>query len=836
MIRAIAPLPACAALLAIASSAAPCRLNAQPVPDASLPTPSIVAPIAPGTYRIGGGTAIDTNLFHSFREFDLGAGEVAAFGLDAAIANAIVRVTGGRASQIDGAIVSDTGANLIFVNPQGWLFGAGAQLDVGGAIAFSSADAVVFADGSVFPSAAIPASESLLSIAVPVGLQLGEAGDIRIAGNGHDLSVADPILAPIERNGATDGLRGAPGNLLALVGGNVTIDGGTVTAASGRLSIVAGRNGFVPLGATIDSADSFDSGVEFGSVTLDNSALVDVTGPVSGRIDLIGDRVRVATGSIALTQQFDDSAPDFPGAGIFVRGARSVVIDGIAANGRLQTRLNAATLQGTRRGGDIVVRTPELTVSQGAAIATRSFGDGRGGDLTVEAGVVQLLDVNDRVPDFFPNLTATSLGTARAGDLTVSTDRLFARDGGAIASSTFGLGDGGNASVTARDRIDLVGVDLRRFSPSVIIASSFGFGDAGDLDVRAPEIRLAAGGRIDASSFNAGAAGTVTVTADRLTVSGTVPGSLNPSTILSSANVLDPELRALLGVPDIPTGASGDVRLFVDRLDVRDGATVTVRNDGTGDGGRLSIVADTARVSDRGSLSAATTSGTGGNISLAVRDSLQLRGSGAISATAGGTGNGGNIDLSAATIVAFENSDITANAIAGRGGNVAIATQGLFGATLRSSLSPESDITASSNFGLAGNVQLQTPELDTSQGAVVLSTQTLDRDTLVRQDCQKLQRGQFTLIGRSGAPIDPLNDVVYSTPVPIASFPAPTLDRRPSRPVADSARGDIALESRGWMQTDSGAIVLTGSDRPAIAPSIGCVRHEPAPPNAQTAG
>lgn len=242
-------------------------LNAQLIPDASLPTNSRVEPIAPGISEIAGGTPAGTNLFHSFSHFDLGSGEVARFNLDAAIANAVIRVTGGSASQIDGAIVSSTSANLIFVNPQGWLFGSGAQLDVGGAIAFSSADAVVFADGSIFPSVAAPSSESLLSVAVPVGLQLGrEAGLIQVLGNGHDLSVADPIFAPIERGGATDGLRGAPANLLMLAGGDIAIDGGTVTAASGQLSVVAGRGGFVRLGATI--ATEFDPSFELGEIAL----------------------------------------------------------------------------------------------------------------------------------------------------------------------------------------------------------------------------------------------------------------------------------------------------------------------------------------------------------------------------------------------------------------------------------------------------------------------------------------------------------------------------------------------------------------------------------------
>ncbi len=845
------------ASLAAIGAIAPAR--SQPIPDTTLPNPSQVDAIAPEIFRITGGTQAETNLFHSFTQFDLDAGAVAQFdfsNFDRAIANAIIRVTGSRSSQIDGAIVSATPTNLVFVNPQGWIFGAGAQIDVGGAIAFSSADAVVFADGSAFPSFATPGAETLLSVAVPVGLQLGtgspdRVGNIEITGNGHDLSVTNPILAPIERNGATDGLRGAPANLLMLAGDAVSIDGGTVTAASGQLSIVAGRNGFVPLGLTIDQVSAIDQlnpEFEWGDISLSNAALLDVTGPVSGRIDLIGDRIHLTDGSIVLAQQFDDSAPDFPGAGLFVYGDREIFASGMTADGRLQTRINSATLQGSRRGSDVVIRTDDLIVADGAAIVTRSFSPGRGGDLIVETtNSVQLLDANPIVADFFSNLTATSLISGQAGDLSVTTDRIFARNGGTIASSTFGLGNGGNVSITARDRIDLTGVDRRQFSPSVIIASSFGQGNAGNLDINAPEITLSAGGRIDASSFNSGTAGSVTVTADRLMVEGTVPGSLNPSLIVSSANVIDPELRALLNVPDVPTGDSGDVRLFVDRLDVRDGATVTVRNDGTGNAGRLQIVADRLNLSDRGSLSAATASGEGGNIVVSVRDSLQLRRAGAISATVGGTGNGGNLDLSAATIVALENSDITANAITGRGGNVTIATQGLFGATLRSALTPTSDITASSNFGLAGSVNLETPDLSTNQGAVILSTQPLNTETLVQPNCRQLQRGQFTITGRSGQPLNPIN--VYGQAIPTAISP-PTarhfLYAPPAFPgdrVSESGEsGELSesgedrqiadqfsiIESQGWQLRENGTVELVNArSRSNLATASSCqaVRH-----------
>jgi large exoprotein involved in heme utilization and adhesion len=53
-----------------------------------------------------------------------------------------------------------------------------------------------------------------------------------------------------------------------------------------------------------------------------------------------------------------------------------------------------------------------------------------------------------------------------------------------------------------------------------------------------------------------------------------------------------------------------------------------------------------------------------------------LRQNSLINATAGGTGNGGNITINAPVIAGFENSDIIANAVQGNGGNITITTQG----------------------------------------------------------------------------------------------------------------------------------------------------------------
>src|SRR4030095_8425914 len=74
--------------------------------------------------QAGMGATRGNNLFHSFSQFSLKAGDIATFTGPPNIQNILSRVTGGRPSSIDGAIRSEiAGANFFFINPSGVLFG-----------------------------------------------------------------------------------------------------------------------------------------------------------------------------------------------------------------------------------------------------------------------------------------------------------------------------------------------------------------------------------------------------------------------------------------------------------------------------------------------------------------------------------------------------------------------------------------------------------------------------------------------------------------------------------------------------------------------------------------
>ena len=99
----------------------------------SLSTSGNTTSITGGT-RPGGGQ----NLFHSFNQFSVGTGDVAAF-VNPGVQNIIARVmAGGSPSNIYGTIQA-LNANLYFLNPSGITFGPAAHLNVTFSAYFSTA-------------------------------------------------------------------------------------------------------------------------------------------------------------------------------------------------------------------------------------------------------------------------------------------------------------------------------------------------------------------------------------------------------------------------------------------------------------------------------------------------------------------------------------------------------------------------------------------------------------------------------------------------------------------------------------------------------------------------
>jgi filamentous hemagglutinin family protein len=190
-------------------------------------------------FTIDNGDRRGSNLFHSFRKFSVPTGGSAFFNNAADIQNIFSRVTGNTISNIDGLLRTNGTANLFLLNPNGIIFGANAQLNIGGSFVGSTASSLRFADGTEF--SALTPNPSLLTISTPIGLQFEQPpGNIQVNGLGNQ----EPVPT------TNFGLAIAPSRTLALIGGDVTFNGGIATAAAGRLEVGSVRSGTVALTPT----------------------------------------------------------------------------------------------------------------------------------------------------------------------------------------------------------------------------------------------------------------------------------------------------------------------------------------------------------------------------------------------------------------------------------------------------------------------------------------------------------------------------------------------------------------------------------------------------------
>lgn len=381
-----------------------------------------------------------------------------------------------------------------------------------------------------------------------------------------------------------------------------------------------------------------------------------------------------------------------------------------------------------------------MTIESGAWVTAGTSTEGQGGDLTVNArDSVELIGTSS-VNGIPSSQDAGTKGAGAAGDLTINTGRLIVRDGAVVSAGTSSEGQGANLTVNALDSVELIGTSAKTVNsmdfnnvlggalgksvfelleghpvPSGLITGTGRTGAAGNLTINTGRLVVQDGAQ--ASIFTTGAqdAGRLTVHASEVELSGTSKNDPSPNAIIG------PSLLTT-AVSRTANGNGGNLTIETGHLIVRDGAEVNVSSEGRGNAGSLTVSARDIFLNTQGKLRASTPFGEGGNINLRVGDLILMRRTSSISAEASNNAKGGNITSNAPFIITVpsENSDITANASRGQGGNINITTQGIFGTQYRQRQTGQSDITASSDFGVNGVVNINTPGIDPSRGLVNL--------------------------------------------------------------------------------------------------------------------
>lgn len=820
----------------------------------------VTSPI-PGAFLIEGGATRGSNLFHSFTEFSVPSNGLAHFNNLTPIQNIISRVTGGSVSNIDGLISANGTVNLFFINPNGIVFGPNAKLSIGGSFLASTASSLNFADGSKF-SATASQTTPLLTVSVPVGLQYGSnSGNIQVqeysklqVNNGQTLALVGGNIqinhsllkasdGRIELGGlAGEGIVGLnfDNNNLRLsfpnkvpladlslnsTSVNVSGNGGGNIQVHGNRIILTNRSGFnadtlgsqngsaIVLNASqlilrdgsYVSAGTNDTG-QGGNVTINASDLVEVSGTtVDGQKNSgIGTRtigpgaagnINITTGKLIVQGGAVVSAgTEGTGAGgnLTVIASESVELIGTTADAQYPSGLFVRT-KSDGVGGILTIITGRLIVRDGATASTSTSAVGKAGDLIIrasEAVEVRGTSANGQPSKLSTQVEPTDTATGDGGNLTIQTGRLIVEGGAQVSAATLGKGQGGTLRINASDFVEIIGTSATGI-PSRLTTQTQGPKPAGDLIIDTRQLIVRNGANVEAGTFGEGQGGKLIINA-----------SESVKVIGSSAND-----KTGLSVESSGVGAAGDLRITTGELIVQNGAQVSVSSDKTAKAGDITVTAKFIQLDNQGELIAETASGQGGNINLKVQDVLLMRHGSRISTTAGiakAGGDGGNIGIDSLFIVAVpkENSDITANAYTGKGGNVNITTQGIYGLESRPRLTPFSDITASSESGPNGIVQIKTSGIDPSRGLNNLPVEPVT--TEVAEECQGQEKPgsvAFFNTGKGGLapnPYEPLSSGNIWEDVSISTSGTANSTNPPQ----------TIVEAQSWIVNAKGEVVL----------------------------
>jgi len=689
--------------------------TAEIVPDATLPVNTTVI-VNDSNNFIQGGTQAGNNLFHSFREFSLLAGETAFFNNSTDIQNIFTRVTGGSISNIDGAIKANGTANLFLLNPHGIIFGPNASLNIGGSFVATTASAVQFGNGRDFSANVSGQNTPLLIVSVPLGLQYGRSPGSIV-------------------NRSTAGLQVRSGNSLILAGGDVRLEGGKILAPGGRVELAAVAGGeTVGLNAFGNNVSlNVPAQIARADVSLTNSADVNVRAGGGGNIVVSAHNLNMSEGSTLRAGIAEKSgATDALAGNIDVNATGAIAFDGVGDEDVFSGAYNLVQPETIGEGGNINITGEALSFTNGAQVKASTLGQGNAGNVNIRIRNASSFDGagSSGTPSGVYSRAEANEAVGNGGNINIATGSLSVTNGAVITASTQGRGNGGNVEIYVRNDTVLDGLGPLQeitlpsgplqFQQSSGLFSSVkrtGVGEGGNIRVTTRSLSIANGAVIVTRTEGLGRAGNITVNAaDFVTVDGV--GSDNSSSALLA--------------PTQPGagGRGGDITVNTNIFRVANGAVVNSQTLNEYDGGNITINANIFEATGGGQAIATTrSSGQAGNLTVNAADKIVIYGSdrnfsdraslfntnivgnneGAASglfASTGkdSTGGGGNLNVKTGQLIVRDGAKVTVSADGqGAAGNLRIAAD-----SIRLN---NGTITATTQAGNFGNITLKTGNL-----------------------------------------------------------------------------------------------------------------------------
>ncbi len=382
------------------------------------------------------------------------------------------------------------------------------------------------------------------------------------------------------------------------------------------------------------------------------------------------------------------------------------------------------------KGGNINIKASNLRIENGAVVSAIVKSSGNGGNIDINSAQVQVIGVGNNNNFSELSVSAKENSTGNTGNLKINTNNLQVEDGASIITATFGEGNGGDMTINATSKIELTGQggNENEFPSALfIVAEKPSTGDSGSLTINTKQMLVQNGAFVSVSNNASGGAGDLKITTDNLIIKdnarfftgrvseGKAIGDLSIKTnhllVAGGSTVkagtsgeggnlnIDAQYVQVIGTgndgntPSSLTlsaslGNKGSINLNAKRLLIKDGASVSAGTSNAGDGGNLIINAQDVQIVGKGGNDPKNknlpypsgifvpteefATGDAGNLIINAKRMLVQDGA-FVSSASNGRGNGGDLIINASRLqVQDESSVISGTKRKGTGGNLKI--------------------------------------------------------------------------------------------------------------------------------------------------------------------
>ncbi|MEQ8467823.1 beta strand repeat-containing protein [Coleofasciculus sp. E1-EBD-02] len=553
----------------------------------------------------------------------------------------------------------------------------------------------------------------------------GQAGNIEI--NSTDLNIQQTELST-----STTG----EGNA-----GNITLDTFTLTIARGAKIFAftdgSGDSGTIEINAPTE--------VNLGIGVDDFSPVLSVETSRAGKAGsiIINTPTLTLSDTARITATATDTATNTEGGGSITLNASTMNLAGIVgvfAETEGQTPAGTLTLNPYQDQS-----TLDITLAPDSQVSASTSGSGKGGDLILSAPQAITIAGQGR-------LAVESRSTGDAGNVLVTTPQLTLTDGVELSAAATDIGDAGevrfntqdltlenNAQILASnvssssEGITLEGLDTLTVSNNSAISASTQIGEAGSLTINADSnpansVQVSDNSRLSvAATGEGGQAGGVTINTQQLSLSeDSQLSASNISGVSQDITLQSLENLQLTNVSEISastqTGIAGSVSINTPENPVE---SVSLNNsrlsvEATGEGGQaggVTINTEQLSLSDNSQLSASNVSGESQDITLEGLNTLTVNNSLISASTQTGTAGSLNINVTDSVNLNGVGGLSVAATEGGTAGNLTVKTTQM-------SVQDEASVTVSSPSGQAGNLTIQANALVLDQGQLTAETGT----------------------------------------------------------------------------------------------------------------